>query len=161
MLVTAPFTPYRNPQYPLWVEDGVRCGTHGDFHLGIISWLCEHIEMGAAVKTFSVLNALLCPFQCDLLKETSSCPFPVWVRQVLKTLPVSLKGSDTEIDPMAVVFLFLLRLSNEQYPGRCGSPHESLLQIPHGHWLFSMKDFALFPFSLFIFLLLFLISLVS
>ena len=94
------------------------CGTHGDFHLGIISWLCEHIEMGAAVKTFSVLNALLCPFQCDLLKETSSCPFPVWVRQVLKTLPVSLKGSDTEIDPMAVVFLFLLRLSNEEYAGR-------------------------------------------
>lgn len=81
-------------------------------------------------------------------------------RQVLIPLPISLKGSDTEIGPMAMVFLFLLCLSNEKYAGHCGSPHKSLLQIPPGHWLFSMNEFTSFPFLLFIFLLLFLISLV-
>lgn len=95
---------------------------------------CEHIAMGASVKTFSVINALLCPFQCNLLKETSSCPFQAWAQAGPdNTLPISLKGSDTEIGPMAMVFLFLLCLSNEKYAGHCGSPHKSLLQIPPGH----------------------------
>ena len=65
----------------------MRCGTHGNFYPGIISWLCEHIEMGAAVKTFNVINALLCPFQCNLLKETSSCPLQAWVQAGLETPP--------------------------------------------------------------------------
>lgn len=86
------------------------CSIYKDLHLGVFTWLHEHVEMGTTVKVFSVVMLFFGHLKVNSSSGAHSAHFKLGSRQVLKTLPISLKVGDIKIDSMALILLFLLCL---------------------------------------------------
>lgn len=132
-----------NPQCPLWVKGGVICSIYKDLHLGVFTWLHEHAEMGTTVKVFSVVMLFFGHLKVNSSSGAHSAHFKLGSRQVLKTLPISLKS----------VTLRLIQWP-WYYSSCCVFRVRSMLDNVLTHNIFcqiSLTDF--YVFNLFLFLL--------
>ena len=82
----------------------------GIFTLGLLHGSTNTQKWALQLKPLVLLMLFFVHFNVNWSRRAHSVHSKLRSRQVLETLPIFLKVSDTKIDPMAVLLLFLLCL---------------------------------------------------